>query len=204
MYQTEFSRKASRTYPGGIKAASPGNVLCYYNRYPRREILPETDRQYWRAVIDDPQQNRREIDVRIRFSTMIWVLSGWERRLHYQIITVPIHATMEHVYHRMIATCEAKWLEMSQLVFLYNGIEISMSSTIEEIMASRSRTLEANLTIDAVEKSYHLEHIQEKQRKNWNEDEITLEDEERLDIKEMHKVPHDYTRPYYKRPHLRY
>ena len=202
MHKAEAAMKSSPTYQRPIKAATPGNVLCYFSKYPRREILPETERHYWRAVVDDPQTPSQEVWVRVRFSTSVWVLSGWEKRLHYQMVSVPPYATIAQVHEKLGATCSVKWTDLRSFVYMLDGKQLPNGLMVSDLqqMAGGKHTI----TVDAVERSYVDEHDKAKQPKDFNEDEITPDDEEQLRIKEMHKVPHDQARPRFKRPYLRY
>ena len=204
MLTAETYLKKSKTYPGSLKAASPGNALCYYSKYPRREILPERERHYWRAVIDDPDNNTREVTLRMRFYSKVWVLGSWEQRLHYQMVTVPHYATLEQVKQKFLASENVKWDNLRSILFIINGKELATSLTLSEVQDSISSRKPSTLTLDVVESGYEDDHLPSKKKIDFNEDEVSPDEEESLLVKEMHKVPHEQARPRQHRPFLKF
>ena len=204
MYEAEQRLRASKTYTGPIKAATPGHVHCYFSRFPRRELLPDLDRHYWRPVVDDPLATTLSVSIRIRFTTRVWVMSGWENRLHYQKVRVPREATIRQLLHKMIATNQSTWAELQNFVLAVDGKGLDPTQTLQQAGLLTFRPNGSLPVVDAIEASSHLEYQDEIRPKDWNEEEITAEDEQNIHVKLMNSVPSSWAKPYRLRPYLRY
>lgn len=83
------------SYPGAIKATSPGDTQCYMHKLD--VILPAGEKHYWRPVVDDVQV-RVTIPVRIRFKEQVFMNGlGWETHMNIVLVHVAPSSTIGYV-----------------------------------------------------------------------------------------------------------
>ena len=81
--------RQAQNYPGPIRAAVPGDTTHYLSdkRDHAQTILHDSDRHYWRPVVDDTLV-QASMMLRVRFKNDVWVTTGWEKRMYVLQITV--------------------------------------------------------------------------------------------------------------------
>ncbi|CCW64318.1 unnamed protein product [Phytomonas sp. EM1] len=178
----------SGSYPGPIRAATPGDTRFYIGGV--ETILKENERHYWRAVIDDPQVQFL-MPLRIRFKTNVWVTSGWEQRLQVVQVMVSRDATVKDVIKSVIIENQSPYLCTNKFYLSINGKELDESRTLEFYEIS------SNTQIDAIEEADHLMHTESARPKDWNVDEITDDDASKSPYKEMGMQPRSNLSPRY-------
>jgi len=191
MYEAHQRLKASPTYPGPIKAATPGQAECYPSRSASRILFQEGEKSYWRPVTDDATMPHKHLTIRVRFMTKMWVAREWQNRVHYQTVRVPATATISTLHHQMAARNTNGWFKVQTCTFAVQGKELPFTSTLQELGITKD-----NSVVDAVHDTNYNEHTPEVRPKDWNHDEITSEDEKTPWSKLMHQVPAHYGRPY--------
>lgn len=183
----------STTYPGPIRAATPGDTRFYDGSV--ETILHENERHYWRAVTDDPQVQHL-VPLRIRFKTHVWVTSGWEQRLQVVQVTVPRESTVQELINAVLIENQSPYLCLSEITLAMEGKELDKTKPLSAYQISE------NSQIDAVESSDHLQHTDAVRPKDWNVDEITADDLAVSPYKEMGVQPHISLTPRYEgKPH---
>ncbi|CUF65081.1 Hypothetical protein, putative [Bodo saltans] len=156
--------RASQTYPGAIRAATPGDTKYYFGR---ESILPQGQRHYWRAVVDDPQVEQT-VTLRIRLKDNVWVTSGWETRLHVVQVVVPLDATVAEVIDQVLVDNQSPYLCTSPIALAVDGRDIAGDRTVKEL------GLHEHSIIDGYDvKGDHLSHMPEHRPRDWNVDEIS-------------------------------
>lgn len=174
----EASRRfrESKTYPGAIRAATPGDTNTYLGY---THIHHGNERHYWRAVIDDPQVEYL-MPLRIRFKDNVWVTSGWETRMHVVQVTVPRTSTIAQVIEQVIVDNQSPYLCSNPIGLSVEGKELPNAATIEEC------GLHEGSFIDAIDlPDDHLRHLATHRPKDWNVDELTEGDMACSPYKEM-------------------
>ncbi|CCW71011.1 unnamed protein product [Phytomonas sp. Hart1] len=178
----------SESYPGSIRAATPGDTRFYIGAV--ETILKENERHYWRAVVDDPQVQFL-IPLRIRFKTNVWVTSGWETRLQVVQVMVSKDATIKEVINNVIVENQSPYLCMNKFYLSIDGKELDESRSLGFYEIS------SNTQIDAIEELDHLSHMESARPKDWNVDEITDNDLKKSPYKEMGMEPKSNLSPRY-------
>nr|CCC89710.1 conserved hypothetical protein [Trypanosoma congolense IL3000] len=168
------------TYPGSIRAATPGDTRFYAGSL--ESILHDTDRHYWRAVIDDPKV-QEFVHLRIRFKIFTWVTTGWEQRLQVVQVMAPTYSTIAQVMDLVIVENQSPYLCTSSFVLSVDGRELDQEKTLSDYGISE------NSMIDAIEQNDHLLHKDDERPKDWNVDEITSEQLRHSPYKEMGMQP---------------
>ncbi|RHW73474.1 Ubiquitin family [Trypanosoma brucei equiperdum] len=166
----------STTYPGPIRAATPGDTRFYSGSL--ESILHDTDRHYWRAVTDDPRVQHL-IPLRIRFKIFTWVTSGWEQRMQVVQIMAPKDSTIAQVKDLVIVENQSPYLCVSSFHLAIDGKELDPQKTLGEYGITEQSQ------IDAIEQNDHLLHRDDERPRDWTVDEITAEDVKRSPYKEM-------------------
>jgi hypothetical protein len=171
--------RASKTYPGAIRAATPGDTKCYLGT---ETVLSRGERHYWRAVIDDPQVEQT-VTLRIRLKDNVWVTSGWETRMHVVQVVVPVDATISEVIDQVVVDNQSPYLCTSPIAIAVDGRDLPGDKTVLEC------GLHENSIIDGYDiKSDHLSHTPEHRPRDWNVDELSDVDAQSSPYKEM--APH--------------
>lgn len=170
----------SLTYPGSIRAATPGDTKFYMGAV--ETILSGSDKHYWRAVIDDPYVEQL-IPVRVRFQTNVWVTSSWEQRLHVVQVMVPRHATIGELIERLKVENQSPYLAQLPFTLTLNSRELIKEKELSFYDIS------ANSVIHAIESSDLSIDKESLRPKDWNVDEITSDDLRRSPYKEMGMQP---------------
>ncbi|KAG8339709.1 hypothetical protein TRVL_09461 [Trypanosoma vivax] len=178
----------SKTYPGPIRAATPGDTRFYAGSL--ESILHDTDRHYWRAVTDDPKVEYL-IHLRIRFKILTWVTTGWEQRLQIVQVLAPKDCTISQLIDLVRVENQSPYLCASSFVLAVDGKELDPDKTITECCITE------HTPIDAIELDDHLQHVESKRPRDWNVDEITSECLKSSPYKEMGMQPHPNLAPRY-------
>lgn len=169
-YQEAFESmrrfKESKTYPGSIKAATPGDTQTYAGTIGT--ILPTGEKHYWRPVTDDPQVQHL-IPLRVRFAENVWVTSKWELRMHVISLMMPRDATIQEVIDQVELENQSPYLCLKPFSLAVDGKELDPSKTLEDYHLNELSQ------IDAVDPCDHLRHTPEEQRLDWNVDQIPEE-----------------------------
>jgi hypothetical protein len=176
----EASRRwqASPTYPGAIRAATPGDTKFYLNGFGET-VLNRNERHYWRAVVDDPQVEST-VTLRIRLKDNVWCTSGWETRMHVVQVVVPKSATISELVHQVVTDNQSPYLCVSTLGIAVDGRDLAMEETVETC------GLDEYSLIDGYEIAHdHLSHTAEHRPKDWNSDELSDADLQSSPYKEM-------------------
>jgi hypothetical protein len=178
----------SQTYPGPIRAATPGDTRFYLGSF--ETILQDNDRHYWRAVVDDPQVQNL-VPLRIRFKTFIWVTSGWEQRM--QVVQVMAHrdATIAELMQQVRIENQSPYLCTSSFKLSIDGRELDELKTLADY------SIDEFSRIDAIEENDHLLHTEAERPKDWNVDEMTEETLKISPYKEMSIQPQPNLAPRY-------
>ncbi|KEG13245.1 hypothetical protein DQ04_01121000 [Trypanosoma grayi] len=178
----------SRTYPGPIRAATPGDTRFYAGSL--ESILHDTDRHYWRAVTDDPQV-QYNIPLRIRFKILTWVTTGWEQRLQVVQVMSPRDSTIRQLIELITIENQSPYLCSTAFTLSIHGKELDLDKTLMDYdITEHSR-------IDAIEKQDHLLHKDSERPKDWTVDEMTAELFSRSPYKEMSMQPQPNLAPRY-------
>ncbi|KAK7194506.1 Ubiquitin-2 like Rad60 SUMO-like/Ubiquitin family [Novymonas esmeraldas] len=154
----------SRTYPGAIRAATPGDTRFYMGSV--ETILEENERHYWRAVVDDPYVQHL-VPLRIRFKTFIWVTSGWEQRMQVVQVMVQRDATIAELMEQVRIENQSPYLCTSPFKLSIDGRELDELKTLADY------GIEESSRIDAIAENDHLMHTDAEKPKDWNVDEMT-------------------------------
>lgn len=178
----------SLTYPGAIRAATPGDTKFYMGAV--ETILPGNDKHYWRAVVDDPHVEQL-IPVRVRFQTNVWVTSSWEQRLQVVQVMVPHHATIGELIERLKVENQSPYLAQLPFTLTLNGCDLDKEKEMSFYNISE------NSVIYAVESNDLCFDKESSRPKNWNVDEITFDDLQRSPYKEMRMEPRPNLAPRY-------
>ncbi|ORC89592.1 uncharacterized protein TM35_000111260 [Trypanosoma theileri] len=180
--------EGSKTYPGPIRAATPGDTRFYAGSL--ESILQDTDRHYWRAVTDDPQVQYL-IPLRIRFKIFTWVTTGWEQRLQVVQILAPRDSTIRQVIELVTIENQSPYLCTSPFTLSIDGKELDPEKNLSDYgITEHSR-------IDAIEKQDHLLHKDSERPRDWTIDEMTSEYLESSPYKEMGMQPQPNLAPRY-------
>lgn len=178
----------STSYPGPIRAATPGDTRFYDGSI--ETILNENERHYWRAVVDDPRVELL-LPLRVRFKTNVWVTTGWEKRLQIVQVMVPRDATVSELIDLVRVENASPYLCTTQFKLALDGVELENRSPICAYNVSE------NTQLDAIECDDHVEHTDAVRPKDWNVDEMTVDDVSRSPYKEMGVVPVSNLAPRY-------
>mmetsp|Transcript_23062 Transcript_23062/g.26761 ORF Transcript_23062/g.26761 Transcript_23062/m.26761 type:complete len:271 (-) Transcript_23062:50-862(-) len=171
---------ASKTYPGSIRAATPGDTRFYIGH--QETVVHMNERHYWRAVIDDPQVEP-VVTLRVRLRDDVWVTNGWETRMRVIQVVVPRGSTVAQVIEQVVVDNDSPYLCQRPIGLAVDGRELNSESSIDEYH------LNENSIIDAIDVQVdHVKHLAEHRPKDWNIDEITDEDMLKSPYKEMSPV----------------
>lgn len=187
-YESHRRFTESQTYPGPIRAATPGDTRFYQGAV--ETILHENERHYWRAVTDDPQIQYL-MPLRIRFKTFIWVTTGWEQRI--QAVQVMIHrdATVAELVQQVRVENQSPYLCTSAFKLSIDGRELDEMKTLADY------GIDEFSRIDALEENDHLLHTEAERPKDWNVDEMTEDTLKLSPYKEMSMQPQSNLAPRY-------
>lgn len=178
----------SLTYPGAIRAATPGDTRFYMGSV--ETILNGNERHYWRTVVDDPQVEYL-IPLRVRFKTNVWVTTGWEQRMHIIQVMTPVNITIADLIDRLRIENQSPYLAELPFTLSLNGVELDNSKNLSFYNINESSE------IDAIEAS-DLSFTKESPRpKDWNVDELTADDLSSSPYKEMGMQPQPQLTPRY-------
>lgn len=180
--------KESKSYPGPIRAATPGDTRFYMGS--KETILHRNERHYWRAVIDDPELEYL-IPIRIRFRVNVWVTTGWEQRLQIVQVMVPRQSTVEHLIECVRVENQSPYVAEVPFTLSINGIELDGSKDLAFYGIDESSE------VDAIETSSLVLGKEFPRPKDWNVDEITNDDLGMSPYKEMGMEPKPQLIPRY-------
>lgn len=167
-YESAKRFDEAKTYPGAIRAATPGDTQYYHAR--TKTILNNGERHYWRAVVDDPLVEHL-VPLRIRLKNNVWVTTGWETRMQVVQVLVPRGSTVAQVIQMAMEENPSPYTGKGVMALAVDGKELSDNATIEEC------NLDEFSIIDAVDgREDHLAHLDGHRPKDWNVDELTMDD----------------------------
>ncbi|KAG5477093.1 hypothetical protein LSCM1_05434 [Leishmania martiniquensis] len=187
-YEARRRFTESRTYPGSIRAATPGDTRFYMGSV--ETILQENERHYWRAVVDDPHVEYL-VPLRIRFKTFVWVTSGWEQRMQVVQVMVRRDSTIAELLQQVRIENQSPYLCTSSFKLSIDGKELDVLKTLADY------NIDEYSRIDAIEENDHLLHTEAERPKDWNVDEMTDELSLRSPYKEMGMQPQQNLTPRY-------
>ena len=157
--------KTNKTYPGALRAATPGDTKHYsYGQAIKRD---PRDRSYWRPVVDDLYVEDKQA-FRVRFKDSVWVTTRWETRMHTIEASLPREATVADLVRELTLVNRHPHLCQSPFVILHEDRALPMTATLESLDLDEMSALYA---VDA--EGDHLAHLPEAQLKDPNIDEIT-------------------------------
>ena len=159
--------EASQTYPGSIKASSPGDTMYPMQRY--HTVLEDGDRHYWRAVVDDPAP-ARYVTIRIRFKENVCIGDRFELHAHVVPVSVPADATIATVLQTVIELNDSPYLCVNPIRLVHNGESLDLSQRLCDAGLSEVTVLDA---IDDV--TDHVSHEVGVKPLDWYADEMTPE-----------------------------
>lgn len=185
--------QASTTYPGAIRAATPGDTFTYVGR---ETVLRPGERHYWRPVTDDPAV-RRFVSVRCRFKEAVNVGPRFETKLHVVRVRVREDCTIRHVIDEVTLASDSPFVAQGPfaLAATANGKALDPESLLSEALPHRAGS--TDVTLDAIEEATdHVWHQSETRPKNWDTDEMAPGD--------LEKSPHaEYQDPGHRWGHAR-
>ncbi|CAJ1009281.1 putative Ubiquitin family [Leishmania naiffi] len=179
-YESHRRFTESQTYPGPIRAATPGDTRFYMGS--AETILRENERHYWRAVIDDPHVQHL-VPLRIRFKTFIWVTSGWEQRMQVVQVMMQRDATIAELMQQVRIENQSPYLCISSFKLSIDGKDLDDMKTLADYGINEYSR------IDAIEENDYLLHTEAEKPKDWNVDEMTEDVLLRSPYKEMAMQP---------------
>ncbi|KAG5502955.1 hypothetical protein JKF63_04728 [Porcisia hertigi] len=187
-YESHRRFTESKTYPGTIRAATPGDTRFYMGS--AETILHENERHYWRAVVDDPQVEHL-VALRIRFKTFVWVTSGWEQRIQVVQVMAQRDATIAELMQQVRIENQSPYLCTSSFKLSIDGKDLDELKTLADYGINEYSR------IDAIEENDHQLHTEAESPKDWNIDEMTDEVLLRSPYKEMAMQPQPNLAPRY-------
>jgi hypothetical protein len=159
--------RASGTYPGSLRAATPGDTRCYMGKMDT--LLTATDRHYWRAVTDDPEV-QRYVTLRVRFKEEVCVGDRFETHAHIVSVCVPAACTVAQLLAATQAASESPYVAMTPFTLAVDGKELDGARPIAAYNITEYTDIDA---LAAGED--HLTHLSTMRAANFNETEITPE-----------------------------
>lgn len=175
-FEAMKAMKKSKTYPGPIKAATPGDTRFWFapDDYDRHTgpagvetIIHENERHFWRSVVDDVLVEPR-ITLRVRFKEELFLAPQWETRLHVISIHVPIDSTIAEVKAELKTQNVHPHVAHRAFDLALDGKELSPSDTLASL------NIEHNTALDAIETDFdHLYHTPAGRPKDWNHEEVS-------------------------------
>ncbi|AYU79563.1 conserved hypothetical protein [Leishmania infantum JPCM5] len=187
-YEAHRRFAESQTYPGPIRAATPGDTRFYMGS--AETILQENERHYWRAVVDDPHVQHL-VPLRIRFKTFIWVTSGWEQRMQVVQVMAQRDSTIAELMQQVRIENQSPYLCTSSFKLCIDGKDLDELKTLADY------DIDEYSRIDAIEENDHLLHTEAEKLKDWNVDEMPEDVLLRSPYKEMAMQPQPNLAPRY-------
>lgn len=188
-YEALQRLRASPTYPGTIKAATPGDTRFY--RSPSRETsLPSNERHFWRTVVDDPAVEPL-LTVRVRFREECFVAPAWESRLHFIACLVSPSSTVRAVHDAVLAENNHPWVAANAFVLASQGRTLDPGATLAEcgLLGAGPDGVDApggSITLDAIDPATdHRWHLADSRLKDWNTAELSATDLKTSPYKEL-------------------
>ena len=170
--------KKNTTYPGPIKAATPGDTRFYYDKRVET-ILHEQERHYWRVVVDDPLIEDIA-QLRIRFKENVFCAPRWETRLHVITIPTTTDISVQELIGLIKRDSAHAFLAHTAFDLALNGRALAPDKLLSEYGISD------NMSIDAIEKDKdHLWHLPEGRPKDWNTAEVSATEAKQSPYKEI-------------------
>lgn len=152
-FRATEAMKNSRTYPGSIKAATPGHTRHFWAEPNSFVNVVKDDhgfnRFYWRAVVDDAEV-KESVQVRIRFKEDVFVPPDWECRSHVIVVHVPPASSIADVITEVNFTNESPYVGQSSYDLAADGKTLDETATLDELFADKIRA-RRGITLDAIE-----------------------------------------------------
>lgn len=168
-YQESFEAlqrfQQSKTYPGSIKAATPGDTAHFMTRY--NTLLDEGDRHYWRAVVDDPEP-RRYLTIRVRFKEDVCIGDRFEVHSSVVPVSVPADCTIAHLMQAVRELNDSPYLCENPFTLSLDGKVLAGSETLCAAGVSETTVLDA-----ADDVRDHRMHEDGSRMLDWYRDEMT-------------------------------
>jgi hypothetical protein len=176
-YEALARHRGSRTYPGSLKVATPGDTKCYFEGPEVMTHSPD-HRAYWRAVVDDAEV-RALLMVRVRFKENVFVAPKWETRMHVIAVSVSPDATVDEVMAEVHKTNVHAFVGRTPFTLAHKGKAIDGDTTLVSLVPNGLRLLERGLTLDAIETAAdHLWHRPETRPGDWDSRDVSATGEE--------------------------
>lgn len=167
-FEHHQAMKKNTTYPGPIRATTPGDTKHYLMGWNTR--LPTRDRHYWRPVVDDLYVEDN-VNLRIRFKDSVWATTRWETRMHTIEVHVPRTASISEVIRQVTIANRSPYLCQTPFTLQLEDKALSATATVDELGLTDTSALYA---IDVA--TDHIDHLPEAQPKDPHVDEITEND----------------------------
>lgn len=179
--------KASTTYPGSIRACTPGDTSCYKDN--ASDVLPDTrQRHYWRPVTDDPELATL-VHLRIRFKERVFIAPDWETQLHVLVVSVPLDSTIAEIEAQIRASNVSPYIAQNPFTLALNGRQLKRDDSIEPlVMGSVEQQDLGNLglTLDAIDTLQdHRWYDEDVVPKSWATHQLTPEEEASAPLDEL-------------------
>jgi hypothetical protein len=181
-YESLDRFKKGTTYPGSIKAATPGDTKCYSGRMDT--VYNEVQRHYWRPVVDDPLVVDM-IPIRLRFKESVFVSGTWQNRMHVIQVVLPPTSTIGQVKREAMEINDSPFIGQNDFSLARDGKALDEGRTLEEHGIVNEGTL------DAIDADDHVSHRDEQKPRDWNVFEVSADDATRSPYKEIaHSMKH--------------
>ena len=174
--------RTSKTYPGAIRVATPGETKHHQHRF--EHVMPAGHRSYWRPVVDDPFIPDT-VQVRIRFKEQVFVAPGWETHLHVIVVQVPPNATIAEVRAAANSANAHAYVGQNHYDLTLRGQLLAETDILETTAANQQdggatvvKMFAKGVTLDAVDPvTDHTWHSAEQRPKDWNAFDVTPQEE---------------------------
>jgi len=179
--------QANTTYPGSIRAATPGDTDTYVGRHT---ILRPHERHYWRPVTDDPSV-RRFVNIRVRFKESVNVGARFETKLHVVRVKVRDDCTIRHVIDEVTLASDSPYVAQTPFTLsdTATGKALEPDTLLADALPHRAGS--RDVTLDAVDSATdHLWHEASSRPKDYDTDEVTAADLEQAPHRELRDPGH--------------
>ena len=171
-YESLQRHNRSTTYPGPIRAATPGNANNWHPHGESHAFEVTNDpmaRSYWRPVADDPEI-RELVQVRIRHKESVFVGSKWATHQHVAIVSVAPDATIDEILAEAHANNESAYVgtRPGSYTLAFQGRSVDGEDRLDSLVSDKLRLAEKGVTFDAIDvKKDHLWHTEDARPQDW-------------------------------------
>ena len=175
-YQESFEAlhrfKQSSTYPGAIRAATPGDTDNYFGSI--QTVYNPKERHYWRPVTDDPQVTPW-VSVRVRFKESVNEGVRWVTKMHVVRVRVQQNITVQQLIDEVRSANDSIYIAQKPFTLSIGGKQLGFEETLESILSTvnaGSKRGRYDLTVDGIEDDDHMLHTPGMLPKNYDRDEF--------------------------------